>query len=466
MSSLIDRAQRRPSASRREPVGPETTGKLLKLAFRPSAVAIALISVVVVVTLTASGSDLNGTFGAIAALWLAIHQVPLRIDGVTLGVLPLIPTAIMMYSVARGVAGASTPESSIRGAARIVGAAVAGPLVVTGLALAVAADSAAVIPLEGADPLAGFSMVLAVQGVAAAIGVVLGTRAAWRERIPGWLNEVVGPMLRAMLLLVAAGALATTVALLVGWQTVGDLLGREAHFVDVLGLTVLSVLYLPNMIVGAVAVLLGANASIGTVSVSVFGNIGGDLPPLPLLGAVPSGASGGFWPALLAVPIAIGVYFGRDCCRRATGQAALASVVVGAAGTALAVAAVAAAAGGELGVLGTVHVTWWLTGVLVFGWLATVGLLTAIVCIWIHQRRRSDSGQPAEPEQAALPGAPADEVPVIAEPESPELAVLDAEVVLAEAQDQVVETEPVSEPGTSDDDAIDAEIVDSEPDRS
>ncbi len=66
---------------------------LLAVAFRPAGVTVVLLSALIVVTLVAANSDLTGTFGAIAASWLAIHQVPLTIDGTSLGVLPLIPTA-------------------------------------------------------------------------------------------------------------------------------------------------------------------------------------------------------------------------------------------------------------------------------------------------------------------------------------------------------------------------------------
>ncbi|NLG55920.1 MAG: hypothetical protein GX542_09795, partial [Rhodococcus sp.] len=364
---------RRSQSAKRPPLDPEMTRKLLQLAFIPAALAVALISIVVVVTLAVAGSDLTGTFGAIGALWLATHQIPVEIDGVTLGVLPLVPTLLMVYTVARGCCRASSAETRLPVAARMIGAAMAGPLVITALALAVVSDASAEIPLDGASPLAAFGWVAAIHCLAASVGVCLGTRSWWIRRIPEWVREAIGPMLRSVLILTATGGLITTIALLWNWQTVGDLLGREAHAVDMLGLTVVSILYLPNMVVGAISVLVGANASIGDVSVSVFGNIGGELPPLPLLGAVPSGVSGGFWPILLVLPAAIGAYFGWDCSRAIHGQKALAAVASGAAASGLIVALLAVSSGGELGVLGTVSMNWWLTGLLVFAWLAVIG---------------------------------------------------------------------------------------------
>src|SRR3546814_9854179 len=74
---------------------PDLARKLLTVAFRPSGLTMLLIAAVVVVTLVSASSDLTGTFGAIATTWLVIHQVPATISGVQLGVLPLLPTAVM-----------------------------------------------------------------------------------------------------------------------------------------------------------------------------------------------------------------------------------------------------------------------------------------------------------------------------------------------------------------------------------
>src|SRR5699024_9684089 len=53
----------------------------------------------------------------------------------------------------------------------------------------------------------------------------------------------------------------------------------------------LSVLYLPNLLIGVAGILLGAEFHIGDASVSLFSVHLVPLPPLPLLGAVPGSAS-------------------------------------------------------------------------------------------------------------------------------------------------------------------------------
>lgn len=392
MTSLIDRTRPRPTRSRR-PDGrtaapdPDQTRTLLTVAFRPSGMAVLLISAVIVVTLVSASSDLTGAFGAIATTWLAIHQVPATIDGVQLGVLPLFPTAVMMWVVARRCASAATLADTRADTLRLLGAAVAGPLTVTAISLVVVADASAAIPLSSPNTLSALGWVAGIHLVAAGCGV---TSAHWRHLelgIPSWLSAAVRPAAAVTAALSAAGSIVVLSALLVSWTTVGDLLSRGGGFVGVLGLTVLSLLYLPNLVFGAVAVLTGAHADIGEVSISVFGNVGGELPPLPLLGAVPEGVGGGFWAVLLVIPVGIGVWLGRDCARRVGGQDALLTVVASsfAAGTVMAVLALAS--GGDLGYFGALTLPWVVVGVATFGWLALFGAISVLVTTWLQHRK-------------------------------------------------------------------------------
>ncbi len=395
MNSLTDRTRPRPSSgqqtrgrtSLRTPT-PEAdqTRTLLTVAFRSSGMAILLISAVVVVTLVSASSDLTGTFGAIATTWLAIHQVPVVIDDVQLGVLPLLPTALMMWVVARRCASAATLAETRIAVARLVGAAVAGPLTVTAICLVVVADASAAIPLSSPNALSAFGWVAGIHLVAATVGVVVAHWQIIEPELPRWASAAVRPGAWTTTALLAAGSIAVLCALLISWSTVGDLLARGGGFVGVLGLTVLSLLYLPNLVVGAVAVMTGASADIGEVSTSVFGNIGGDLPPLPVLGAVPAGTGGGFWPVLLVVPVVIGIYLGRDCARRVGGQDGILTAVAAAFMSGTVIALLALASGGELGYFGAVEVTWWAVGFLTFGWLALFGSISALITTWLQHR--------------------------------------------------------------------------------
>ncbi|MDI9915256.1 DUF6350 family protein [Rhodococcus sp. IEGM 1379] len=395
MSFLIDRTRPEPARGRTSLRAPapdsDQARTLLTVAFRPSGMTILLISAVVVVTLVSASSDLTGTFGAIATTWLAIHQVPATIDGVQLGVLPLLPTAVMMWVVARRCASASQLTDSRDTTLRLLGAAVAGPLTVTAISLAVVADASAAIPLSSPNTLSAFGWVAGIHLVAAVCGVAIAQWQTFALSIPPWASAAVRPAAGAIATLLAAGAIAVLVALLISWTTVGDLLSRGGGFVGVLGLTVLSLLYLPNLVIGAVAVLTGATANVGDVSISVFGNVGGDLPPLPLLGAIPESVGGGLWAVLLIIPAVVGILSGRDCAKRveiqgADGQDAVLAALTAAFATGITLALFALASGGDLGRLGAVEVTWWAFGLLTFGWLSLFGVVSALVVTWMAHR--------------------------------------------------------------------------------
>ncbi|MGW4331574.1 cell division protein PerM [Rhodococcus koreensis] len=434
---------------------------LLSVASRPAGVTVVLLSALIVVTLVAANSDLTGTFGAIAASWLAIHQVPLTIDGTSLGVLPLIPTAGMMWVVARGCAAVVHPASSRRHVLQVIGAAVTGPLVVTAIALAVIADASAVIPLSSPNALAAFGWVLSVHVLAAGIGVTVAMWPTLGAEVPSWVRDAVRPGLRAMTAIVGAGAVLVTISLLMEWSTVGSLLERGDGVVGTLGLTILSVLYLPNVVVGAAAAVMGGTAQIGDVSVSVFGNVGGSLPPLPLLGAVPDGVSGGAWPALLVIPLLIGVMLGRDCGRRVAGQEALLTVLTAAAGVGVVTAVLGLVSGGRLGAFGTVELNWWAFGLLTFAWLGLAGAVTAVVVAWHRSRGVDDEADTAD-EEPHLPGA--EEVPAIAAPITEEWEVPAAapgRVIEAELVDDTEERAASVAPQDTDAEAevvVDAEV--------
>lgn len=405
MSSLIDRAQRQ-TTGRRPAADPDEVRKLLTVAFRPAAVTLVLLSVLVVVTLMAANSDLTGTFGAIAATWLAIHQVPVTIDDTTLGVLPILPTVVMVWFAAKGCAGAVTTQSSRSWILRVACATLAGPFLITLTALAVIADASVVIPLSTPNVVVAVAWTLGVHAVALAIGFGTALWPTLQSLLPSWVLGAIRPATRALVTLLGAGALAVLVSMLFAWSTTGELLERGETVLGMLGLTVLSILYLPNVVIGAVSALTGATARVGDVSVSVFGDVGGSLPPLPILAAVPDGPAGGLWPILLAVTFVVGIFLGRDCGRKVAGQQALFTVLTAAAGVGVVAALAGLMAGGELGTFGAVDLNWWAFGLLAFVWLALSGSVTAVAVAWVRSRRQSGDGEEtdeAEPEPAEEP---------------------------------------------------------------
>ena len=81
-------------------------------------------------------------------------------------------------------------------------------------------------------------------------------------------------------------------------------------------LTVLSVLYAPNVIVGTAAIAVGSSAHVGFATFSSFTVFGGDIPALPILAAAPTPPLGPVWVALLIIGAASAVAVGQQCARR------------------------------------------------------------------------------------------------------------------------------------------------------
>ncbi|MFD3810460.1 DUF6350 family protein [Rhodococcus sp. NPDC058639] len=384
---------------------PERFRILVGTAARLPSVTLAVVATVVVTTMVLANSDLTGIYAAVAGTWLALHQVTLTIDGTSLGVLPLLPTAVLVWLSARGSASAADAVMDYTGyqleghdAARITAATLAGPLTVTVVALVVMQDAAGVLPVASPNPAAALAWVTGLYLLAALLGI--GSR-LWRPlvlryAVPEWLVLSVRPAARAVLGMFAVGGVLVVVGLLWSWTTLGGLLARGESWAGVLGLTVLSILYLPNLVIGASAVLAGSTAQFGQVRLSLFEASGGDLPALPILAAIPAGPAHALWPVLLAVPATVGALLGRFAAQRTlqaqadgapVGSLDAARTVLAAAGFAgLVTAGVTWAAGGPLGIFGIVGATWWLAGVLLFAWAGLLGLIVAQLLMWREGR--------------------------------------------------------------------------------
>lgn len=358
-------------------LSPERAKILLFIAARTASFTMVTVVVLVLVTLWAADSGMTGASGAIAAGWLGVHQVPLVIGKTSLGLLPLLPTALMLWSVARDCARAVEPDASRADLGWIVGAALAGPLLITAVCLAVAEDASAVVALQPPATLAAFGWVLGLHLVAAVAGIASRPNPL-RELAFAYLPEWVAPGARAALraggrLLVVATAL-TLLSFLAHWSRIGDTYDAAGNVAGVLGLTLLSVAYLPNVVIGSAAVLLGAQAHIGAGGLSVFTVSGAPVPGLPVLAAVPSGPAAGWWPVLLVVPLVLGVLNGIDCARSSYDEARAPWATLTAAGLAALLTVVfGGLAGGVVGSFGYLGPALLPATVLFFAWLAIPG---------------------------------------------------------------------------------------------
>jgi hypothetical protein len=417
---------------------------LIRVAFGPSLVALLVIAAVTLVQLVVANSDMTGASGAIASIWLGVHQVPVSIGGRDLAVMPLLPVLAMVWGVARTTANASSGRYSWFVIRWIIASALGGPLLIAAIALAVIHDASSVLTeLQTPSALRAFGGVAAVHGIGAAIGVgrQVGRRTLAGSPLPVWLADSVRAAAAGVLALFGLSAVVATGSLVVHWATMHDLYSITDSLFGQLSLTALSVLYLPNIIVGTAAVAVGSSAHVGLAAFSSFAVVGGDIPAVPVLAAAPTPPLGPVWVALLIIAAVSGVAVGQQCARRPLpALAALAKLLVAAAVAALTMAVLGYAAGGRLGNFGELGVDQRTFGTAVFLWFAVVGALTVVMSGGIARRPTPVTSVPVpvpEPEAGVEP-----------EPEAEAEAEAEPEPELEPEPEAEPEREPETEPET------------------
>jgi hypothetical protein len=447
-------------------------------AFAPIVGGYAVVATVLaVVVATASNIQLTVSGVLLAAVpgWLAAHHVPLGLGTHSFAVLPLLPTALLMVLVARSASRAAgrlhLHEPS---QARLVVFPIAGAHAIVGMTIALVLRGG---PLTVSPPAAFFGCG-AVSALAATIGVV--RRCCLLDAALSRVDPVVVRGLRAgaagVAAMSAAGALVLAFGLVTHWTTAtavfeqtGTELGSE------FGMFLLTVAYLPNAIVGALAFAMGPGFTMGTFSVTPLHLTITKLPPVPLFAAVPEHQSRTLL-GLMIAPLVVGLFLGWACRRIAPRPlarlrgVAVAAAVVG--GTAFLLAALT---GGRLGggVFSPVTVPAGLVGAVALGWVLIPAGLVAVLAGPKPARNvrpvpvaGSPSQQPEpvtvpEPETAPDAGS---ETGAGADPEvEPEDLVADEDV--EEDYDDDLDDEPESyeyDPGEEDDDEEPADDEDYE----
>ena len=405
-----------PGSAPRYARGQPTTGlpqprDLVRVAFGPSLVALAILAALTLVQLVAASSDLTGTLGAVASMWLAVHLVPVSVAGQQLGVLPLAPAAAMVWAAARSTAHITGRSSSLFVARWIIASAVGGPLLIAALCLAIVHDAASVITeLQTPNALQAFVCVFLIHGLGALIGVGSRIDRGFIGQLspPGWLTDAVRPAVIGALTLLALSTAVVAGSLVVHWSTMQQLFGITDSFFGQLSLTLLSLLYLPNVVIGAAAIAVGSSAHIGFATFSAFTVFGGDIPALPILAAAPTPPLGPVWVALLIVGAVAGVALGQQCALKPLpAGAAFAKLAAAAALAAAGLAALGWAGGGLLGNFGHVGVDQTTFAPGAFFWFFAIGALTVALSGGLLPR----SARPAEASGPAEPGGPAQSVP-------------------------------------------------------
>lgn len=390
-------------SARNGETGARQARDLVRVAFAPAVVALVVIAAVTLLELLIANSDMTGALGAIASMWLGVHQVPVSIGGRELGVMPLLPVLLMVWGTARTTARATSPYSSWLVIRWVIASALGGPLLIAAIALAVIHDASSVLTeLQTPSALRAFTSVLVVHAIGAAIGVWsrVGRRTLNASPLPNWLGDSLRAASAGILALLGLSGMVTAGSLVVHWSTMQDLYGITDSIWGQFNLTALSVLYAPNVIVGASAVAVGSSAHIGFATFSSFTVFGGDVPALPILAAAPTPPLGPVWVALLIVGAASGVAVGQQCARRALPLIpAVAKLLVAAVVAALTMTLLGYGGGGRLGNFGDVGVDHSAMFLGVLFWFVVVGVVTVVMAGGIRRRpRRPRARPPVAPE--------------------------------------------------------------------
>jgi len=175
--------------------------------------------------------------------------------------------------------------------------------------------------------------------------------------------------------MMVAGGVVALVYAATNMGAVVDSYGITSSLTGAIGLSLLALLYLPNIAVGAMAVLLGGEFHVGDGAVSLFTSTNVNLPPLPILAAVPNQTipGGPFFLALTALVAVATVY--RFVKARGFIEAPVALAVGSGAAVAFLGFCLSWLAGGELGVYGSAGALEWLFAAECAAWLMVPALV-------------------------------------------------------------------------------------------
>ena len=344
-------------AARRSPAGAASLLWTGAAAALPVVVIVLVLAALTLGVLVFSGAGVDSLFAVVAVEWLVVNRVPLTVDEVELGFLPLLPPLVYVAILARQtrvvLSDVEQPGAREAGVA-VAGATVTGVLftVLASLLMGSAASDFAV--RESSLPVAVLWS-LGVGLVGSGLGVWLRFRGALHETVPLWVRgglHLGAAFVAATWLL---GGVLVTVGLVLAWPSVGGALeiGRDAA--GMAALTGISVAYLPNVVMAAAALVVGGEAHLGEASFSVFAVSRGPMPEVPLAAALPTTDPHWLVQGLLLVSVLTVAGLARSVAHwfRSTVDAVKAAWL-GAVIVALVTAVTPVVAGGELGMLGTV----------------------------------------------------------------------------------------------------------------
>ncbi len=264
-----------------------------------------------------AGDGLGVPVESAGLLWLMSHHAGVTTGGATITVLPLalvvIPLSLLRIA-GRWAARISAVEGWVDQGLLVVAGTTAYALLAFGVSqLCDLGGAAQVSPAMAV----GWSAATAAVGLTLGIGSAHGGWARVRSALPVEVLPVALAAASIACALLALSAAIAVVALIANWSTVISLgQAMSTGPTDVLGVLVLSLVYVPNLLVWALGYISGAGVVIGGgACATVFSVSGGLLPSIPVLAAIPSDP-GRLAPLLLFLPVLAGVAGGVILHRR------------------------------------------------------------------------------------------------------------------------------------------------------
>jgi hypothetical protein len=287
------------------------------------------------------GPGLPGVFRAAAQLWLAAHHAGFGIPGGRVGLLPLglmVLPAFLLYRAALWMArdadlrlrlparlpkGSSKDLATARRRAQLVliaqaGISLAAPYALLAGMIALVARNEITQPYIGEALLSHLLLAFVAGSVATAR--TIGPWSLMLRLLPERVRALALGTATALAIMLAAGLLLVLGAVAVNFDQVSALSGSlSPGFVGGLLLLLVQGLYLLNGVVWGMAYIAGPGFAIGTGTlVAPTGVQLGNVPSLPVLGALPDAGPGSPWlMGVLALPFLAGAVAGLVVVRTA-----------------------------------------------------------------------------------------------------------------------------------------------------
>ncbi len=401
MTSMLERpvqadAPARPRRSRADVVATRPVAAVTA-ALWAAGVGLLLLGVVVSLAWAVSSrgdEGLTTPLRASGTLWLVAHHAPVTVGSATITLLPLLLLALPLLLLARAGRWAAriTSTTTVPDVALVVLTGTATYAFVAFLVAQVSGIAEATLPQV---PVIVWSTLVALVGLT--IGAVQGAGLVRPlvARLPRLVRRGMLTAAASGSALVAMVGVVAVVAVVARWSTVTGLArGVAPGPWDMVGLFLLSLAYLPNLLVWTLAYVAGPGFAVGgAIGANPFAAGAGLLPGVPLLGAVPQDPPAAA-PLLLLLPVLAGV-IGAVVLRRRGPLGLLDEALVdlgAAAAVGLAAGVLSLLASGSLGSarLAQIGPDGLVVGVAVFGLVAAGSLLWSLLAhalptIWVRE---------------------------------------------------------------------------------